>query len=216
MQWFLEKSAKILGKTHDILNNYCELPTNYGKDFFQRDNVNDTKQYYSNMLNQAAEQNNKSLISLLEERLKHLSRVSSFDIDAGRLTYLNSHGDFWISQIIVKDADLTVIDWTSACKLPACLEVIMSYTTSAVQCKDGKIDSEGLKRYINHYSEYSHLSDYDIKIMPYLYYYQQIMCHYPPPYDNIPVVYKPICTFINNFTSWLHENAGILSEKLLT
>jgi hypothetical protein len=53
-------------------------------------------------------------------------------------------------------------------------------------------------------------------MMPYLYYFQQLMCHYPPPYDDVPVPYQPICGLINKTTKWLYENVGRLSEELKT
>lgn len=51
-------------------------------------------------------------------------------------------------------------------------------------------------------------------MMPYVLYFQQIMCHYAPPYDNIPDEYKPLCKLINNYTNWLYENVETLSDEL--
>ncbi|KAI4453054.1 histidine triad hit protein [Holotrichia oblita] len=113
--WFLKKSALVLGKINCVLSKYDELDINFGKDFFTESNAN-------------------------EERIKHLKRISAFNIDTDKLTYSNSHGDYHIGQIITRNEELTVIDWTSACKLPLCLEVIMSYTTADPECKNGKID----------------------------------------------------------------------------
>lgn len=213
-EWFLEKSADILGRINAVLKNYGELPINFGADFFCKNNINGTKQHYSQMLGEAAEQNNVSLIPLLEKRLQHLERMLSFDIDANKLTYSNSHGDFWLSQIIENDTQLTVIDWTSACRLPICLEIMYSYVTADPECANGTIHYDRLKRYIGCYSKHFQLNAYEIKMMPYIFYHQQIMCHYPPPYDAVPDTYKPICALINKFTDWLFENVDILSAKL--
>ncbi|MCL2774236.1 MAG: phosphotransferase [Oscillospiraceae bacterium] len=212
--WFLRKSAIILGEIHNVLKNYDELPTQFGGDFFGKSNVSGIKHHYAERLEEAINQENTLLIPLLEERIKHLERISSFDIDADRLTYSNSHGDFYIGQIIVNDENITVIDWTSACKLPVCLEVIMSYVFADPKCRNGEIDNDGLKEYINHYSQYFSLNDYDIQIMPYLYYYHQMICNYSPPYDDIPETYKPICNLIINVTNWLYKNVDDLSKKL--
>lgn len=213
-KWLMESSACILGRIHAVLQNYVELRVNFGADFFHKENALERQQHYANRLNEAADTENPSLVHGLEERIKHLNRISAFDIDTEKPTYANSHGDFYIGQIIAKDKKITVIDWTSACKLPAALEVVMSYVFAAPECKNGKISGDGLKRYIDHYSRYFHLNDYDIKIMPRLFYFQQIMCHYSPPYDNIPETYKPVCRLINCFTDWLYHNMESLEKEL--
>ena len=213
-EWLMENSASILGRIHAVLKNYGELRVNFGADFFRRENAFERQQHYANQLLETTNTVNASLIPALEERIKHLERISAFDIDAEKLTYANSHGDFYIGQIIAKDENITVIDWTSACKLPAVLEVVMSYVFAAPECKNGKINSDGLKQYIDRYSRFFYLNDYDIKIMPLLFYFQQIMCHYSPPYDNIPETYKPVCRLINSFSDWLYHNMEILEKEL--
>lgn len=212
--WLMDGSARLLGQIDYVLKSYGKMNVNFGKEFFTPSNANASTKYYIQQLAAAVEEKNIPLTSALEERIKHLERISTFNIDAEKLTYTNSHGDFYIGQLIVNDRHVTVIDWTGACKLPAALEVMMSYVYAAPECKDGKISSDRLKRYIDYYSEYFHLNDYDIKIMPYLFYYQQIMCHYSPPYDDIPDTYKPVCNLINNFTKWLYENAENLERAL--
>ena len=64
------------------------------------------------------------------------------------------------------------------------------------------------------YSKYFTLNNYDIQIMPYILYFQQLMCHYEPPYSNVADTYKPMCNLINNFTKWLYENVEIASNEL--
>jgi Ser/Thr protein kinase RdoA (MazF antagonist) len=212
--WFMEESAHTLGKVNTVLKDYDDLKINFGKDFFEKSTVNNAKQYYSKQLDEI--HGNASLVCDLEERLKHLDRISSFNIDANKLLYSNSHGDFQMGQIIVRNKNITVIDWTSACKLPICLEVILSFVTEDVVSQNGKIDASRLKKYIDNYLKYSHLTltNYDIQMMPYVLYYQQLICHYQPPYQNIPDTYKPICKLINNFTNWLYENIETLSNEL--
>jgi Ser/Thr protein kinase RdoA (MazF antagonist) len=213
-EWLVEGSARILGKIHAVLQNYHELSINFGEDFFRKENAMERKQYYIDQLNEATNIENTSLNIAFEERIKHLERISAFNIKPEKLTYANSHGDFYIGQIIIKDEKITVIDWTSACKLPAALEVVMSYVFAAPECKHGRISGDGLKQYIEHYSQHFHLNDYDIMIMPRLFYFQQIMCHYPPPYDSIPDMYKQVCKLINSFTGWLYKNTEMLEREL--
>lgn len=212
--WFLDKSADILGKIHCTLRIYEELPINFGVDFFDISTVDSSKRYYAKRLTEAKQ--DQILVRSLEERLKHLERISAFKIDVDKITYSNSHGDFHIGQIITKGEEITVIDWTAACKLPICLEVIMSFVTADPFCKDGSINIDRLRRYIDIYSRHFTLTDYDMMIMPYVLYYQQLICHYSPPYHEVAESYKPMCKLINNFTDWLYENVEILSEKLRT
>jgi len=165
-----------------------------------------------------AEQKNIPLVSLIEERLKHFERIASFQIDADKLTYSNSHGWFQIGELIVdKNKNITVIDWTGACKKPISYEIILSYIFASPECKDGKIDSDGLKRYIKNYLKYFSLSEYDIQIMPYLYYYTQMICNYTPHeiyYNEVCDWWKNKSMLITNVTNWLYENAEKLSEDL--
>lgn len=210
-EWFLEKSANIIGKVHNVLKDYRKLKTNFDGVFFDKSNVKGSINHYSEKLNDSIKVNDKKLIS---ERIDHLERILLFDIDPSKLTYSNSHGDFHIGQIIADSENLTVIDWTAACRLPVCLDIITPYVFSSPECRDGKINGDGLKRFISNYSKYFSLNDYDIKIMPYLFYYQQIICGYSPPYDGIPETYIPICKLINNFTKWLYENVETLSKEL--
>ena len=215
-EWFMEKCVCTLGKIHHILKGYGELNTNFNGDFFSKPFANAAKDHYLEQLREARERKDTASIPALQERVKHLERIAEFDIDAKKLTYSNSHGDFWIAQIIVRGEELTVIDWTSACRLPVCLEIIMSYATADPACKEGAIDAGRLNRYISHYLQHFTLTGYDIKMMPYVYYHQQILCHYPPPYDNVPDAYKPICAQINNSANWLYDNAETLSKELCT
>jgi Ser/Thr protein kinase RdoA (MazF antagonist) len=213
-EWFLQKSARILGKIHNTLKDYGNLDTSFGEYFFKKSNVMETIQYYTQLLAKASDENNTLLIPALKERLRHLERIMSFDIQVDKLTYSNSHGDFHIGQIITNNTDITVIDWTAASKFPVCLEVIVSYITESPACMNGKIDINGLKKYMQDYSMYFTLNDYDIQIMPYILYYQQLMCHYEPPYSNVADTYKPMCNLINNFTKWLYENVEVLSNEI--
>jgi aminoglycoside phosphotransferase (APT) family kinase protein len=196
------------------MNKYGELPTSFGKDFFDRSIPLEALARYTEALSHTG--NNEILASELSRRLDHLKRISAFDIDADKLTYSNSHGDFHAGQIIVDGDKMAVIDWTSASRVPLCLEVINSYVTAAPACKLGEIDADGLKRFIERYSRHFTLTEYDLRAMPFVLYWQQLMCHYDPPYRDVAESYRPVCTLINHFTDWLYDNAEALSEQLVT
>jgi len=214
-EWFLKKSADMLGKIHSVLKNYDgELLPIIGNHFLDKSAINYFKNHYNERLNEAVNQKNNRLIPLLEERVRNLERVSAFDIDINKLTCSNSHADFHIGQIIADGENITVVDWTSAGITPICFEVIRSYVYAAPECRNGEINSDGLKRYINYYLKNFALNDYDIKMMPYVFYFQQMIWNYSPPYDDIPEAGKDRCKLIQNFTKWLYENVDDLSRKL--
>lgn len=214
--WFLEKSAQMLGKIQRVLKDYPKLPTSFDGDFFQKSTAFGAKQFYTDKLESAVETKDKQLQQEIEEKLKHIERVSTFSFDVSKLTYVNSHGDYYIGQIIVSNRDLVVIDWTSASFLPACFEVFMSYTYADPLCCNGEICTQKFKKYWNEYLKHSSfiLNDYDIKMMPYFLYYYLCFCSFTPPYSEIPNTYKAINTLSNNLMNWLYENVDRISTEL--
>ncbi len=212
--WLLESMACTLGRIHNVLKSYQGLKTNFDNDFFRKATVKEALKHYKKQLAKAKKEQDVPLTRDLEIRLKHLKRLSKFKINANKLTYSNSHGDFHFGQIITNDRKMTVIDWTSVSMVPVALEIIVSYVTAAPDCANGAIDRKGLLEYISHYVRHSPLTQYDVQMMPYLLYFQQLICHYPPPYENVPESYQPICVLINNLTDWLYDNADILSKEL--
>jgi len=217
-EWFLDKSAYTLGQIHNVLKDYDGLPTRFGSKFFQKSTTDERKKHFTKLMKEAADkQESAELIRLYEERLKHLERISAFDIDSEKLTYSNSHCWYQIGELITKNQTIAVIDWTGACKHPIAYEVIMSYVYASPECKDGRINIDGLKRYIHSYSKSFSLNEYDIQIMPYLYYYKQMICNYTPLeiYQNtIPDWWKDKRALITNVTDWLYENVETLSGEL--
>ena len=214
-EWVLEKSADYLGKTTLALKDYGELPLRFGKDFFATDTAIRKKQQYISELEKVKKSGDLKTVSIWEEQIRHLERISTFRIDSDRLTYANSHGDFHIGQVIVKDNDITVIDWTSACRLPVCLDVITSYVFASPDCSRGAVDAEGLNRYIRGYTKHFPLTEYDIKTMPYVLYFWHCICNYcPDELAGIAEKYQPIAMLIQNLLNWLYVHVEELSEDL--
>lgn len=214
-KWFLEKSADFLGKTTLALKDYAPLPLRFGKDFFAADTAIRKKQQYINELEKVRESGDQKIISIWEEQIRHLERISKFRIDTDRLTYANSHGDFHIGQVIVKDHDFTVIDWSSVCRLPACLDVITSYVFASPNCREGAVDAESLKNYIKIYTKYFPLREYDIKSIPYVLYFWYCICNYHP--DELACIsetYQPLAMLIQKMLNWLYVHTEELSEAL--
>lgn len=211
--WFIEESARLLGRINVFLSNYGKLPLRFDGSFFSKDAAIQKKIQYENELLIAREKGDTGIVLLFEEQIKHLSRISGFCIDTNALSYVNSHGDYHIGQAIIDGKDITIIDWASACKLPICLEVITSFVFASPKCKDGSVDVSGLKNYIKQYCKYFPLSEYDIKAMPYVLYFWHCMCNYSPQ-EDIPNSYRPISDLIQKLLNWLFDNVETLSEAL--
>ncbi len=207
--WLLDQSAEILGNINRTLCGYGELPLNFGGDFFSPDTAIGKRKHYEAELLKAKD--NTELASKWEEQIAHLEKVAGFDmIDASKLTYANSHGDFNICQLVVAGREVAVIDWASACKLPVCLEVMTSFVFASEKCANGAIDEAGLKRYIGQYTKYFPLSDYDLRVMPYVFYFWHCVCNYMPA-EQIPKSYRKIARLISDCLNWLDLNVDHLS-----
>lgn len=215
--WVMEKSAEFLGLAATLLKNYEGLPLRFGKDFCKGKTVCKKMWRYKKELSKAKRSKNTEIAPIWEEQIKHLKRISKFKIDTQKLTYTNSHGDYHIGQVIVNENEMAVIDWSSACCLPICLDVITSYAFSSPTCSEGMIDVDGLKRYIRLFAEKFPLNDYDIKMMPYMFYFWHCMCNYrPDEYADMADGYKPLAELIRNLLNWLYDNVENLSEQLTT
>lgn len=214
--WFISKSAEFLGQTALFLKDYKGLSLRFGKEFFSTKTVRRKVWQYKKEFIKAKMLKDTDTIPIWKEQIRHLKKISKFHIDAKKLTYANSHGDYHIGQAIIHNNDFTVVDWSSACRLPICLDVITSYVFSSPTCAAGEIDADGLKKYIRQFTEKFPLTEYDIKAMPYVLYFWHCMCNYrPDELSDIPDTYKAIAKLINNFLNWLYDNVEELSKKLI-
>ena len=214
--WFLAKSAQTLGRIHNALTDYKQMPIEIGPEIFSKEELASEEQYIADKLKQAEEKNDAVLITALHERLRHMEKVSCFEFDCDKFTYVNSHGDFYANQVIVKDGEFVVIDWTQAGYTPACFEVLISYTYAAPECKDGVIDTAKFKPYLDEYLKYApfELAHYDLKMMPYLLYHHCAFWSFAPPYCDLPEEYKKIAGLTDNLANWLYNNIDVLSKDL--
>jgi len=213
--WFLTKQAHTLGQIQDALKDYTQLPFAFQQDYFAKEKYINSEKSILEKIKLAEEKSDATLTAALNERLKHTKRVSCFKFDCDKLTYVNTHGDLYINQIIVRDGELVVIDWTYPSCLPACFEVIMSYVYAAPECKDGIIDVQKFKPILNEYLKYTKLNPYDLKMMPYFIYDYCIFCSFTPPYDDLPPDYFKIAHLTDNLANWLYDNVENLSNELL-
>jgi Ser/Thr protein kinase RdoA (MazF antagonist) len=209
--WLMNKSAEMLGKINAVLSSFPDFSVRFGKEFFSKETAARKKLHLEHGLIEAEEE----LRPFYTEQIRYFERILKFEIDTNRLTYANSHGDYHIGQLIVSNKDVTVIDWASACRLPVCLEVATSYVFASPLCCDGNIDEDDLATYISTYTRYFPLSEYDIKMMPYVLYFWHSMCNYSPDeLLNIPESYISIASLIQKMLTWLYDNADKLSKAV--
>lgn len=156
----------------------------------------------------------------LKYRIKLLDKIKHIKFDMTKFTYKNTHGDYFISQILCGDNSINgIIDFTSACVHPACWEIIRCYSYADTKCINGEIDVENLKSYIRNYLEYGYLNKYDIKMMAYLYFYQLTVSDYFSQYyesintnRNVLLDYAHWSTLL---CKWFEKNIEDLIESLI-
>lgn len=210
--WLMKKSSELLGRMHGLLRNLNQLPIQFGECFFRADTAEKKKLLLETELQQQRQKSD--IIWKWETQIKHLDKISMFSIDTNQLTYANSHGDYHIGQLILNDGNITIIDWSSVCRMPVSLEIITSYVFAAPECRQGEINADGLTAYIRNYKRFSPLTSYDIEAMPYIFYFWHTVCNYLPS-EEIPKSYQSISKLINSALNWLYYNADKLAYALL-
>lgn len=219
-EWFMEESAAMLGKIHKSLEDLPLLSNGIGEDFFRFITPENARESYKKSLEMALMYNEKQNVIDLEYRIKLLDKINNIKLEMDKFTYKNTHGDYFISQILCGENYISaVIDFTSACVHPACWELIRSYSYADPKCIDGHIDYDNLKKYMGNYMKHSKLNNYDIKMMPYLYYYQLVVCDYFSQYYESDNSNKEVLCHYAHFSTllcrWFEENVEELSNELI-
>jgi Ser/Thr protein kinase RdoA (MazF antagonist) len=200
--WYLDQSPRLLSRIRRALAGVPPLPACFDEAFLDPSTPARAMQALADREEAAA-------------RRRHLERVSGFHLNAHALTRANSHGDFYIGQTICRGREVTVIDWDSACCLPVCFELIMSYTYADPRCAQGRIDVDGLRRYLDLYLKDCTMQEADIRLMPYFYYHQLAVCNFTPPYEGLSPDYTRIATLCDRLMDWLYDHVETLSDALL-
>jgi Ser/Thr protein kinase RdoA (MazF antagonist) len=229
--WLLNESASLLGRLHRLLKEFPRLRQSFHPRWFRWDAA-EKKREYAELIAIADEKMPPGQAReriLADLRFKHgsVDRAAAIAIDPTLLTQRNSHGDYHISQIICgTDSVRAVIDFSSACRLPAVWEVIRSYTLADPRCKDGSVDAERLKQYIRLYVEHGgSLSRRDLDTIPHMYYLQLMRSLYgyreyltgkgyitePSPWLDQLIKFG---LWRTEMCRWLEGNADALSREL--
>lgn len=218
-KWFMKESAEALGKIHKGLEVIPTLSSGIGKAFFSFITPEAAKVSYEKSLAIAIKYDEKQNIIDLKYRIELLDKIKNIKLDMDRFTYKNTHGDYFISQVICGEKSINgIIDFTSACVHPASWEIIRSYSYADPKCIEGKVDSNNLIEYVENYMKYSELSIYDIEMMGYLYYYQLGVCDYFSQYyesnnSNKQVLFN-YAHWSTMLCRWFEENIDELTRQL--
>lgn len=217
--WFMIESAQLLGKIHAVLSGFKQLPTGMGDSFIDFMQSGYARVSYEKTIEKAKDIHDINIVTDVEYRLSQVDKLQEIEFDLSKFTCSNTHGDYKISQIICQSNHIkAVIDWTGACVHPICWEIIRSFTYADSNCETGEIDIDRFIGYIMEYLLYFSLNAYDLKMMPYYFYYQLLSCDYYGQYyasDNInrgDFLFQ--AQFATKLIRWFESNVEDLSKRL--
>lgn len=173
----LLQSAEILGELHEVLKDY-KLPVEMGRKWVKGFRVSKSQAKHEKLLNLSESLEDRTVGDRIKEdilfKTQLLSAVEPYGKYFKKLTYKSTHGDFSALQFLCENGKIkTVIDFASAKRLPVVWEIMRAYMQSATDTNDPfDFDEEKFCEYVRHYMQFSELSKWDLKYMPYAYLYQ--------------------------------------------
>lgn len=218
--WLLTASAEMLGRIHAALRDYEGLPEGIGNGFFQYMTPARGKESYLRSLAIAKENGDAVNASDLEYRIALMDRFPEYRFDLSRLTCCATHGDYFISQLLCGEGCINaVIDWTTACVHPVVWEIMRSYVYAAPECAGGRVDADGLVRYVRAYMQHAPLTAYDLESMIPLFYDQIAVCDYYGQYYASQAanrhIYLHQARFSTGLMRWLEGHEQHLTQHLM-
>lgn len=163
--WLVDESISYISKVHTVLNKVV-LPERKSICL-----INDRKfhlnsiealKHKANSINDASR--SKMIIQMLELRSNLINKLPSIDLD--KLTQVNGHGDYSITQIITKNKNIRcVIDFTETSNIPVIWDLSRFFFNS-IPLENASIPPiKYLKDIIYDYSYLSNINEYDKSIL---------------------------------------------------
>ncbi|MCI7351543.1 MAG: aminoglycoside phosphotransferase family protein [Ruminococcus sp.] len=217
--WLMKESAEMLGKIHTALKDYEGLNVGIGNDFFKYMTPENALRSYENSLSIARENGDSEIEADLLYRIGLMKKFPKYRFEIDKLTCVNTHGDYFISQLICgEDRINAVIDWTTACVHPAVWEIVRSYVYAAPECADGFINADNLAEYFREYLRFSSLNECDLKSAAEIFYYQISVCDYYGQYyssaaDNREI-YLHQAVFSTRLMKWFERHICEITERI--
>ncbi len=219
-EWFMNESSNILGRIHKALESIPLLKEGIGEGFFNFFNPETVRGFYLKTLEVAQQNKETRIINDVEYRISLLDMIKEIKLNMKQFTCKNTHGDYFISQIICgKNSINGIIDLTAACVHPVSWEIIRSYSFADPECINGNLQFENLKKYIGCYLKYSDLNDYDLKMMPYVFFYQLVVSNYFNQYyvskNSNRKILLDYAHWSTSLCRWFEKNVQRLSDQLV-
>lgn len=190
--WLLWDSAELLGQIQCALSQLPALPDGMGVDWYKNYQAESVRDSYQHTETLAEQMGQPSLANDAHYRFTVLPLLDGLKFDFERLTCRNTHGDYHVGQLICDEEGIqAVIDLTSACVHPVIWELIRAYTFAAPECREGEINAGRLKEYVARYLKYAALTSYDLRRMPYFYFYQLLRGNYIQQFFDADATGKP-------------------------
>ncbi len=182
-EWFMRETPVLLGRIHQVLRDYPELPMGIGKEFFQYMTPENARQSYFRSYERTKQQGETDILEDLECRIRVIEKIADWTFEAEKLTYCNTHGDYTVNQIICGENKVNaVIDWTCACRHPVIWELTRSFFLAEPECAQGRLPEAKLREYVEGYLSIAPLTPYDKEHILKLYLYQLGVCDYYAQY----------------------------------
>jgi len=180
--WLVEASAHLLGRLHQVLLDYPPLEPAYHLTWFEWDSGKIAK-FYGDLVERAAAVESAEvrdrIVADLSFKRERLAAPDDPRVDPRRLTSRTSHGDYHTGQMICDESSVrALIDFSTACAVPAAWEIIRSYSLADPACASGRMDVGNLAACVGLYLDEMPLSPYDLEMMPHLYYAQLLRSPY--------------------------------------
>jgi Ser/Thr protein kinase RdoA (MazF antagonist) len=181
--WLLRESAILLGRLHAVLADFARMKIGFPDAWFAWDATVKHREY-DELIRLADElpdgEKRDRILRDLHYKRELLTPDRHPQIDPAQLTFGNSHGDYHILQLVCGQESVeAVIDFSSACSLPLTWEVMRSYSLGDPACAAGKLGIDRLRDYVRRYLKAGgELSEYDLRMMPYLYHLQLARSRY--------------------------------------
>jgi len=173
----LMHAAALLGQMHTALLNY-PLPMSMDREWLDAYSPEKSMAQYDALLEELENIPYDPLYMRIREDLFCKRSLAASVADYGRyyegITYTPTHGDYSSLQwLCCGDKIRAVIDFSSACTIPAVWEIMRSYVQSSGACADGEdFPTDSFCAYVRQYMRYAPLTAADLKNMPYVYLFQ--------------------------------------------
>lgn len=174
------ESAEILGKVVKSLETFDGLEEESIEQYCNGEKLKLSKIKYEKLLKQIENSENIDDTQIrkdIEDKLKIINELENLDFSEMRkLSMKNCSGDFSIMQFIYQNEKvIAVLDFAKSKKMPFVWEIIRSYSYIDENCKNGRINEEVFKQYIQKVREYVEVTEIDLKWMK-MFYLVQLVC----------------------------------------